>query len=113
MNLPEIILWMLAFAVVTAIIYGWGLAKSRDRQRDLLAVLYGKGETLIKRLLKKNGSMSPAELEKALSGTRASLFYSRGQQAVVNDPKVFTAELLRLMTEKNVIVEDGPNYRLK
>lgn len=113
MSLPEIILWVLAFAVVTAIIYGWGLAKSRNRQRDLLAALYSKGEALVKKLLKKSGSLPRSELEKALSGIRASLFYSPGQRAIVQDPKVFTSELLRMMAEKNLIVEDGNRFKLK
>ena len=43
MSTLEIILWVLAFAVVTMIIYGWGLVKSSRQQDDLLAMLYRKG----------------------------------------------------------------------
>ena len=43
MSTFEIILWVLAFAVVTMIIYGWGLVKSSRQQDDLLAIFIVKG----------------------------------------------------------------------
>ena len=66
MSTFEIILWVLAFAVVTMIIYGWGLVKSSRQQDDLLAILYRKGEAAIRRALKKKGPMTRAQLEEGL-----------------------------------------------
>lgn len=112
MSIPEMIFWILAFATATAIVYGWGLAKSRSQQRDLLALLYVKGEKSIKKALRKNGPMEQRELEKLLTGTTASLFYSKNR-AVVKDPASFTQQLLDAMTEKGVLTKDGNRYCLK
>ena len=71
MSTFEIILWVLAFAVVTMIIYGWGLVKSSRQQDDLLAILYRKGEAAIRRALKKKGPMTRAQLEEGLAGIRS------------------------------------------
>ena len=111
MSTFEIILWVLAFAVVTMIIYGWGLVKSSRQQDDLLAILYRKGEAAIRRALKKKGPMTRAQLEEGLAGIRASLFYTKNR-AVVRDAHTFAGQLLESMTHRGELLLDNGPYRL-
>lgn len=111
MSTLELIFWVLAFAVVTMIIYGWGLVKSSRQQDDLLAMLYRKGETTIRKTLKKNGPMTRAQLEGKLSGIRASLFYTKNR-AVVRDAHTFAGQLLESMTQKGELILDNGTYWL-
>ena len=111
MSTFEIILWVLAFAVVTMIIYGWCLVKSSRQQDDLLAILYRKGEAAIRRALKKKGPMMRAQLEEGLAGIRASLFYTKNR-AVVRDAHTFAGQLLESMTQRGELLLDNGTYRL-
>ena len=111
MSTLEIILWVLAFALVTMIIYGWGLLESSRQQDDLLAMLYRKGEAAIRRTLKKKGPMTRAQLEEKLSGIHASLFYTKNR-AVVRDVHTFAGQLLESMMQRGELLLDNGAYRL-
>lgn len=112
----QIALWILVFAVVTAVLYGIGLSKSMHRERDLMALLFSKGERKIRKALQKKETMTHKELEALLAGTRSTLFYSR-RQMTVQDPKLFTKTLLKAMVEKGILLESNQNqqkiYRLQ
>lgn len=110
----QIVFWVLVFAVVTAVLYGIGLKKSIHRDRDLIAVLVGRGERKIRKALQGGRSMTRAQLEELLKGTRSSLFYSH-QRMTVQDPKPFAESLLKVMVEKGILLEEGEKqktYRL-
>lgn len=95
----EIILYILAFAVVTAILYIWGVNKSRNKQRDLLRALYEKAELVVVRSLKKKDVMTKAEIDAALVDIKASLFYSKSK-IQIQDPTLFSDHLLNDMCKK-------------
>ncbi len=103
--------YVLLIAAVTAVLYAWGLYRSSRQERDLLDVLYGKGERLVLRELKK-GARSKKELTQALGGIKASLFYSKNR-VQVQDPKAFADNLLSAMCDKKLIVagrKGGSDY---
>ena len=50
--------YILLFALVTMIIYAWGLWRSMRQQQDLSNLLSAKGISKVKKALKKNGAMS-------------------------------------------------------
>lgn len=110
------ILYILLFAIVTMIIYTWGLLKQRGESANLINILYSKGEKKIIKLIKKKGPMTRKELEVEISGLKASLFYSK-QKIIVKDSKLLTKNLLNNMVEKDALVIDNTNmprrYNLK
>lgn len=95
----EIILYILAFAIVTAILYIWGVNKSKNKQRDLLRALYEKAELIVVRSLKKKDAMTKAEIDAALVDIKASLFYSKSK-IQIQDPALFSEHLLNDMCKK-------------
>ena len=51
--MPQIILGILAFALVTAVLYTWGLHKSMTQQEDLERILLSKSARKVVTYLKK------------------------------------------------------------
>ena len=106
------IIGILLFALVTAILFAVGMAKERDKQQDLSVKLYVAGEKKVKKLLSRNGKMTKIELQEALTGLKAGLFYSR-EKAIIQDPSAFTKNLLEQMEKRHIIVlqtEKGKKY---
>lgn len=93
---------ILATAIIAAGIYAYGLIKSQNKQRELLSILYGKGQKAVTHAIKKNGPMSAKDLRKELNGLQASLFYSKNR-LVVQDPQAFAKSLLSTMVEKGLL----------
>ena len=94
--------WVLLMALSTAIVYAWGLSKTQNQSRDLMAVLYDKCSAKVIKALKKNGPMTKDQIENLLDHTTASLFYSRNKVSV-QDPEKFTQTLLQMMEEHHLI----------
>lgn len=104
------LIYVFMFAFATMVIYGWGILKSRNKQRDLLNALYSKGNSIILKEIKKNGYITKNEAENALKDVEASLFYSKNRVKVM-DTKIFTKELLQVMLKENIIEEETPNSK--
>lgn len=105
----EVILYIFAFAIVTAILYIWGVNKSRNKQRDLLRALYEKAECIVIRSLKKKGTMTKAEIDAALVDVKASLFYSKSK-IKIQDPTLFSEHLLDDMCKKGRLQRQKLNH---
>nr|WP_297278965.1 hypothetical protein [uncultured Butyricicoccus sp.] len=96
--------YVLLFALVTALLYAWGLWRSQNQGRDLNAMLSAKGISRIRGALKKNGPMTRKELEQVVQGLSARQPFSRnGIQ--VNDAKKFLDSLLPYMLKQKLIEE--------
>ncbi len=106
-----VIVGILLFAAATAFLYGWGLMRSRDEQKTLLAMLTGKCEKKLRQYLKKNGSISRQEAAKLLESTSVSLFYSR-KKFGVTDGYAFSGAVLERMEKLGVLQKEGERYRL-
>lgn len=54
----EYLLYVLLFALAAALLYIWGLRRSRDQQKTMEAMLAGKCEKRIRKHLRQNGSVT-------------------------------------------------------
>ena len=62
MNLLHYLPCLLAFMVITAVVYAWGLYRAQTADRDDQALLESKGASRIRRALRKKGPMTRAQL---------------------------------------------------
>ena len=62
MNLLHYLPYLLAFMVITAVVYAWGLYRAQTADRDDQALLESKGASRIRRALRKKGPMTRAQL---------------------------------------------------
>ena len=107
--------YVLLFALVTAVIYAWGLWRSMRQQQDLSNMLSAKGVSKIKKTLRKNGAMTRNDLEPVVSGLTAKQPFSREQIAVTDAKKFLDSILPYMVKQRNVKEEklDGRTvYRL-
>ena len=100
--------YVLLFALVTMIIYAWGLWRSMRQQQDLSNLLSAKGISRVKKALKKNGAMSAEELEPVVKELTAKQPFSR-EQIAVTDPGKFLGSILPYMIKQMMISEIQKN----
>ncbi|MDO4169076.1 MAG: hypothetical protein Q4D45_04165 [Lachnospiraceae bacterium] len=110
MKISTMIIGMLLFAVATMIIYGWGLVKQKNQSRDLMNMLFAKGESKVKKYLKKHDSITRAQVETLCEGIEAKLPFS-SSKAVVQNKKDFAEQLLTYMTKTGQLEKDGLKYK--
>ena len=48
MKISTVIIGIVLFAVVTMILYGWGIVKQKNQTSDLMNLLFSKGQDKIK-----------------------------------------------------------------
>ena len=109
MSTPQIILGILAFALITAVLYVWGLHKSMTQQQDLERILLNKSAQKVVSYLKKHESISLDEIAQLCRGVKAGQFWSR-QKAAVQNTKAFAPKLAQYMTEQ-LLIQKLPNGR--
>ena len=109
MSTPQIILGILAFALITAVLYVWGLHKSMTQQQDLERILLNKSAQKVISYLKKHESISLGEIARLCQGVKAGQFWSR-QKAAVQNTKAFAPKLAQYMTEQ-LLIQKLPNGR--
>ena len=109
----ETILGILAFAVVIAALYVWGLKKSCTQSADLERILLSKSAGKVVHYLKEHEEITLSQMARLCSGVKAGQFWSR-QKAAVQDPRAFAPKLAHYMAEQ-LLVEPLPNgrYRLR
>lgn len=100
--------YILLFALVTMIIYAWGLWRSMRQQQDLSNLLSAKGISKVKKALKKNGAMSAKELETVVKGLSAKQPFTR-EKIAVTDPGKFLGSILPYMINQKLISETQKN----
>lgn len=105
------ILYILLFAVSTIIIYTWGLLKEQHKSKDLLDLLYQKGEKSIIKAFKSNKCLSKSDIEKELLNLKSSLFYSR-DKLIIKDPSHLAKILIGDMLKKGTIIKTTNGYSL-
>lgn len=116
MSVLQYVPYVLLFAIAVVIIYGWGLRRSMRQGEDLTNLLSSKGISRIRKALKKNGSMTRAQLEDEIKGLTASQPFSKKRMGVTN-PRQFVDSLIPYMTRQRMIEEIRENnkiyYRLR
>lgn len=113
MNTGTIILGIILFALVTALLYVWGLKKSVTQPEDLQRILLGKGAARIRKYLKTHETIDLLEVARQIRDIKASMFWSRNR-ASIQDPAAFSRQLITFMQEQQLIeAADAKRYRLK
>ena len=51
MKISTVIIGIALFAIVTMILYGWGIVKQKNQTSDLMNLLFSKGQDKIKKYL--------------------------------------------------------------
>lgn len=111
MNAWEIIVGILLFALVTMILYIWGLKKSlgKDLERDLMSAC---GSRVIK-YLKKHDTITEAETAALIEGITAGPFWSK-EKATIQDGKKAAPQVLTFLTEQLYIEKiSGGRFKLR
>ena len=54
MKISTVIIGIALFAIVTMILYGWGIVKQKNQTSDLMNLLFSKGQDKIKNVFKIN-----------------------------------------------------------
>ena len=107
------ILGILAFALVTAVLYVWGLRKSMTQSADLERILLSKSAGKVVHYLKSHDSVDLARMARLCAGVKGGQFWSR-RRAAVQDPKAFAPKLARYMVDQLLLEElPGGRYRLR
>lgn len=108
--------YVLLFALVTIIVYAWGLWRSVRQNQDLSNMLAAKGVSKVKKALRKNKALTLKELEPFVKDLTAKQPFSR-QQIAVTDPEEFLNSILPYMVRQKMIIENEEEnrtvYRLK
>lgn len=108
--------YVLLFALVTIIVYAWGLWRSVRQNQDLSNLLASKGVAKVRKALRKNKALTLKELEPFVKNLTAKQPFSR-QQIAVTDPKEFLESILSYMIRQKMIIENKEEnrtvYRLK
>ena len=108
--------YVLLFALVTIIVYAWGLWRSVRQNQDLSNMLAAKGVSKVKKALRKNKALTLKELEPFVKDLTAKQPFSR-QQLAVTDPEEFLESILSYMIRQKMIIENKEEnrtvYRLK
>ena len=109
----QIILGIVLFALVTAVLYVWGLKKSYTQGADLERILLSKSAGRVVSYLKKNEEITLSQMAQLCTGVKAGQFWSR-QKAAVQDPRAFAPKLAQYMVEQLLLEKVSNNsYRLR
>ncbi len=107
------ILGILAFALVTAVLYVWGLRRSMTQGADLERILLSKSAGKVVHYLKSHDQIDLAQMARLCTGVKAGQFWSR-RRVAVQDPGVFAPKLARYMVDQQLLEEiPGGRYRRK
>ena len=77
---------IILFALATMIIYGWGIIRQSRQTGNLMGLLFSKGQSRVRKYLKKNGAVTIGQVEKLCEGLQAKEPFS-ANKAVVKDTK--------------------------
>ena len=102
MNLLHYLPYLMAFMVITAVVYAWGLYRAQTADRDDQALLESKGASRIRRALRKKGPMTRAQLRPVVEGLTASRPFSQ-RRIAVTDPDQFLDALLPYLVEQRFV----------
>ena len=86
MKISTVIIGIALFAIVTMILYGWGIVKQKNQTSDLMNLLFSKGQDKIKKYLKQHEYVTISQVEQICEGLEAKQPFSRNK-AVVKDKK--------------------------
>lgn len=96
------VIGILLFALVTIILYIYGLKKSVDQKQKLSEILYNRCANKVMAVVKHHGYIDLYTTQAIIKDVKASEFYSR-QKAVIHDSLQYSKILLERMCEQKLI----------
>ena len=109
MKTSTIILGIIFFALATMIIYGWGIIRQSRQTGNLMGLLFSKGQSRVRKYLKKNGAVTIGQVEKLCEGLQAKEPFS-ANKAVLKNTKDFARQLLAYMEKTGQVEKKGAEY---
>lgn len=102
MNLLHYLPYLLAFMVITAVVYAWGLYRAQTADRDDQALLESKGASRIRRGAAEKGPYDPSSAASRGGESTASRPFSQ-RCIAVTDPDQFLDALLPYLVEQRFV----------
>ena len=113
MTTGKIILGILLFAIITAILYVWGLKKSVGQMEDLNRSLMSACGSRVVKYLKKHGTVTRNEVAELIGGITVGPFWSRHKVRVQDGKKAAGQVIDFLLDQQYIEPADGGSYRLR
>lgn len=110
MKISTVIMGIVLFAVATMILYGWGIVKQKNQTKDLMNLLFSKGQDKIKKYLKQNEYITISQVEQICENLEAKQPFSRNR-AVVKDKRDYAKKLVEYMLKTNQLEQEGSRYK--
>lgn len=112
MKFFTILIGIVLFAIITAILYAWGLRNELRQEQELERLLLNKSASKIIKYLKKNGIVTKKEVCELIKNVNSGVFWSK-KRVRVNNPDKFSLTLIDYMISQQMIQSDGKKgYRL-
>ena len=111
MKISTVIIGIALFAIVTMILYGWGIVKQKNQTSDLMNLLFSKGQDKIKKYLKQHEYVTISQVEQICEGLEAKQPLSRNK-AVVKDKRDYAKKIVEYMLKKNKNEHEGSRYKM-
>lgn len=102
MNLLHYLPYLLAFMVITAALYVWGLYRAQTAARDDADLLKAKGVARVRRMVKGKDGCTRTQLREAVLDLSAGRPFSR-RRIAVTDPDLFLQEVLDYMVDQRIL----------
>ena len=106
MKISTVIIGIALFAIVTMILYGWGIVKQKNQTSDLMNLLFSKGQDKIKKYLKQHEYVTISQVEQICEGLEAKQPFSRNK-AVVKDKRDYAKKLVEYMLKTNQLEQEA------
>ena len=111
MKISTVIIGIALFAIVTMILYGWGIVKQKNQTSDLMNLLFSKGQDKIKKYLTQHEYVTISQVEQICEGLEAKQPFSRNK-AVVKDKRDYAKKLVEYMLKTNQLEQEGSRYKM-
>jgi len=104
----QIIVEILFMALVVAFLLGLGIIKKQRQDEELLRNLINKSENKVIKSFNNKSCLSKREIGEIISGTTASLFWSR-KKIQINDSKMISDSVILNLINKDIIKKFSSN----
>lgn len=109
----QIIIGVLCVAVITAVLYVWGLRKSENQREDLNRRLLSACGSRVVKVLKKQSTITEAEVAQLIEGITVGPAWSRNRVKVEKGQQ-FAPQVIGFLLDQLYIEKAGTNsYKLK
>ena len=109
----QIALGVLLFALASAVLYAWGLGKAVDQEDTLHRNLMHACGSRVLKALKKQETLSGADIARLIEGVTVGQFWSRNKMKVQNGKTVAPQVIEFLLDQQYIEPAGGDTYRRK